>query len=153
VPATQARVGMDFPLSMALAVLYPPAAAGLVTFIGSCDTREFRREIPLLRALFNRSQVGISTVAASLTYHAIAGSKPDPALFGVAAVAAVLVGYLLNTTLVTIAITLDFGVSLRDAVAGLRIGSLPKFVGTFLGLGLVGALLAWFYERVGAWTV
>ena len=153
VPASQARVGMDFPLSMALAVLYPPAAAGLVTFVGSCDTREFRREIPLLRALFNRSQVGLSTVAASATYHAIAGSKPDAGLFVVAAVVAVLVGYVLNITLVTVAITLDYGVSLRDAVAGLRIGSLPKFVGTFLGLGLVGALLAWLYERVGAWTV
>ncbi len=157
VPATQARVGMDFPLSMALAVLYAPAAAGLVTLVGSCDPREFRREIPFLRALFNRSQVALATVAASAAFHAIAHASADgrPPFwpFVGAALLAVVVGYGLNIALVSTAISLDFGITPRDVVQGLSIGSLPKFVGTFLALGLFGALLAWLYERVGAWTV
>jgi diguanylate cyclase (GGDEF)-like protein/PAS domain S-box-containing protein len=153
VPATRARVGMDFPLSMALAVLYPPAAAGAVTFVGSCDTREFKRQIPPLRALFNRSQVALATVAASSAFHAIAGTRPDLLRFTIAAIVAVVIAYAMNITLVSIAMSLDFGMSPGRVAAGLRIGSLPKFVGTFIGLGLVGALLAWLYERVGAWTV
>jgi diguanylate cyclase (GGDEF)-like protein/PAS domain S-box-containing protein len=152
VPAFQARVGMDFPLSMALAVLYPAGAAGLVTFVGSCDPREFRREIPPMRALFNRSQVALSTVAASSVFHTAAGIDARFGLFVAAATGAVVVGYLLNIVMVSAAISLDYAVPPRRVIADLRIGSLAKFVGTFVALGLGGAMLAWLYDRVGAWT-
>src|SRR5690242_17136969 len=46
------RLGMDFAISIALAILYGPAPAALVTLAGSFDPREVRREVSARRALF-----------------------------------------------------------------------------------------------------
>src|SRR5437870_10740127 len=43
----EARLEMSFPLSLATAVLYPPGVAGAISFLGSFDLREFRREVPV----------------------------------------------------------------------------------------------------------
>src|SRR5919108_3318255 len=66
-------ISVGFPLLMVVAFLFAPAAAGATAFVGASDPREFRREVTVLRALFNRCQVALSVVAASAVFHAMAG--------------------------------------------------------------------------------
>src|SRR5919198_1549284 len=91
---------LDFPLLVAVAMLYQPATACAALFIASFDTWEFKRQVSLLRAAFNRSQVAASALAASATFHALATIRdgwPEVALAGVLAIVA---AYLVNTGLV-----------------------------------------------------
>src|SRR5437763_1762159 len=49
------QMSMGFPVLLATGFLYPPGVAGLVAILGSSDPREFRREVSVAKALFNRS--------------------------------------------------------------------------------------------------
>ena len=66
------QMSMGFPILLATGFLYPPAIAGLVALIGSCDPREFKREVSVPTALFNRAQVAISVLGGSLVFHQVA---------------------------------------------------------------------------------
>ena len=66
-------LSMSLPVTLAGALLLPAWAAGLVAFLGAFDVREFRGEVSFCRALFNRSQVAASVIAASLVFHAFGG--------------------------------------------------------------------------------
>jgi len=63
--AFESAITMSFPLMLALAALFPPWAAMAIAGLGAFDPREFRRTIPLHRALFNRSQLMLAVGAAS----------------------------------------------------------------------------------------
>src|SRR6266540_5962444 len=62
---------LDFPLLVAVAMLYRPETACAALFIASFDTWEFKRQVSVLRAGFNRAQVAASALAASATFHAL----------------------------------------------------------------------------------
>ena len=97
------HVSLGFPLLMAVGILYPPAWAGAIALIGSVDPVEFRGGTTFLKAVFNRSQVALAVLLASGTFHALA-SVSDPTWLVIAAtLAASLVDYLTNLTLVVIA--------------------------------------------------
>jgi len=147
-------ISVGFPLLMVVAFLYEPAAAAAVALVGASDPREFRGEVTLLRALFNRSQVALSVLAASAVFHALTpfdhDTLPDsyPVLF-VAAAAASLVDYVVNSGLVTVFVSLRTGVPIREVLQELRIGRLSEFLVSYLGLGLVGLSLAFLFKSVG----
>src|SRR5436309_8734725 len=65
------HISLGFPLLMAVGFIYPPGPAAFVALLAASDPREFRREVSPLRALFNRSQVALSVLAASSTFHAL----------------------------------------------------------------------------------
>ena len=105
------HLSLSFPLLMALAMVHEPIVAGVTAFVGSSIPREFRHEVTVLRAIFNRSQVALSVFAASSVFNALATIQtPDrsslqasPAwLLIVAAMVASIADYLVNSTLVTI---------------------------------------------------
>jgi signal transduction histidine kinase len=148
-----ATVGMDLPLSVAVAVLYPAPVAGLIATVGAFDPRELSRHIPLSRALFNRAQIGLSTMIVGLVFHQWATRHSGPALLVLAALPALAAGYAANVMLVASAMSLDFGVSPRSIVRRLRVGGMSEFLATYLGLGLLGALLVLFYMRIGPWSI
>lgn len=139
---------------MVIGFLYSPVAAGLVAFIGEFDPREFRREIELLRALFNRSQVALAVVAASLTFHSLADVRTSPALALVgAATLAAIADYVVNVSLVSIFASLKYRTGIRRVVRELRIGSLPEFLISYLALALLGLVMAKFFLAMGFWSV
>jgi signal transduction histidine kinase len=144
---------MDFPLLIAVALLYEPAAAGAALFVASFDPREFKGEVGLLRALFNRAQMAASAFAASAVFHSFGslesalGSVVGPALL------AVIVAYTLNTGLVAIGASLLHRIPLRQVVSQLRIGHPSEFLVSYLGLGALGVLLAELNDAVGIWAV
>lgn len=154
VPAWRsAHVSIGFPLLMAVAFLDPPHVAATVALIGSSDPRELRGEVTLLRALFNRSQIALSVYAASAAFHLLGdAAAPWQTLFG-AALLAVLVDYIVNSSLVSLAGSLIYAVSFREVLRKLRIGSPLEFLVSYMGLGVLGAMLARLHVEVGAWAV
>jgi signal transduction histidine kinase len=152
-------ISIGFPLMMVVAFLYPPGAAGAVAFIGASDPREFRHEVSLLRALFNRSQVALSVLAASAVFHWMAHfgrdvTETSGALPLIAAAAsASLVDYAVNSGLVTVFVSLRTNVPVQQVMRQLRIGRLSEFLLSYLGLGLIGLSLAVLFEAVEAWAL
>ncbi|TML01761.1 MAG: sensor histidine kinase [Actinobacteria bacterium] len=140
---------LDFPLLMAVAILYDPAAAGVALFAASFDPRELRREIGLLRALFNRSQMAASAFTASAVFHSLGSADAGIPRLASAALAAALVGYLVNAGLVSIGASLLYEERLSRVVRELRIGHPAEFLFSYLGLGAIGVIAAQLYLRVG----
>jgi signal transduction histidine kinase len=150
-------VSMSFPLLMAVAFLnYSPAAAALTALIGSVDPREFKREFGPLRALFNRCQVSLAVLAASLIFHGVASIHKSPSLvlFGAAMLAAT-ADYIVNSGLVTIAASLFYKVPPSRVMGQLKVGRLSEFFVSYVGLGTLGLILAKFFSLsgIGFWSV
>jgi signal transduction histidine kinase len=155
------HLSLGFPLLMALAIVQPPLAAGVTAFIGSTDPREFRREVTLLRAVFNRAQVALSVFAASAVFHALASieatetAPASPAwVLVLAAMIAAITDYLVNSTMVTLFTSLRVGLPPLQVLKELRIGSVSEFLISYLGLGLLGLTMAKFaVSDVGVWAL
>ncbi len=148
------QVSVGFPLLMVVAFVYAPPAAALTAFLGASDPREFKGQVGLLRALFNRSQVALSVLAASAVFHALADLDGSPtAVLVPAALLAAVVDYVVNSGIVTVAVSLNTGMPPRRVIRELRIGRLSEFLVSYLGLAFFGLFLAKFYEQLGFWTV
>jgi signal transduction histidine kinase len=149
-------ISMGFPLLMVVAFLYQPPAAAAAAFLAASDPREIRREIGLLRALFNRCQVALAVGASSAVFHAFAtvDTSPPLELFAAAALAAV-VDYVVNSTLVCLAASIHFWMNPLRVIRQLRVGRLSEFVVSYLGLAVFGVILARIFSipAVGFWAV
>ena len=152
-------ISVGFPLLMMLAMLIPPGAAGLVTFLGASDPREFKRQVGWGLALFNRSQVALSVVAASAIFHAIAVVSGDPnvqsppATLLMAAGLASFADYAVNAGLVTLYMSTKLRVTPLVMLRQLTVGSLRDFLVSYLGLGLLGLAQAVIVAGVGVLAV
>ncbi len=60
-----AEVMLGIPILLAIALLFQPWIAMTIAGLGAIDLREFRREIPLSRAAFNRAQLMLAVGATS----------------------------------------------------------------------------------------
>ena len=69
-------ISVGFPVLIMVAILYPAGGAGAIALIGALDPREFRREVSLGAALYNRSQVALSVVAPSCRDGAVRPRAP-----------------------------------------------------------------------------
>ena len=151
-------ISLDFPLLMMVAMLYAPVAAALTALVGSTDPREIKGEIGPLQAVFNRCQVAISVLAASSVYHAIAGTYPrglvGNAFEGIlAAMAASVADYLVNSGTVTIYVSIKTALRPAAVIRELRIGRLSEFLISYLGLGVFSLALAVLFIRGGIWVL
>jgi signal transduction histidine kinase len=148
---------MTFPVLMAVAFLdYAPMAAALTALVGSFDPREFRREFGPVRAVFNRCQVALAVLAASSIFHNLASIHSSPGLTLVgAAILASTADYLVNSGLVTIAASIYYKLPVRRVMVQLKVGSLSEFFISFVGLGTLGLILAYFFAESGLhfWSV
>lgn len=114
---------MSFPIHLALALLFPPGTAMLIAGIAAFDSREFRAELPLWRALFNRAQIMLAVGAAS----AASISAPNRLSFPVILItAATLV--IANLGLVAAMVSFDLRVRFVTVLNSL----IPRPVGGFL---------------------
>jgi len=151
-------ISMGFPLLMAVAFLYPPAVAGSAAFLAASDPREFRREVGLLQALFNRSCIALAVWAAGGVFHSLVTFEHSPvlALVGAALLAAI-VDYIVNFGVISIVASLHYRTNPIRVIRELRIGRLSEFVISYLGLAVFGLMLANFFfeadEREGWWIV
>jgi signal transduction histidine kinase len=93
-------LSMSLPVTLAAGMLYPPPVAGLIALVGSLDLREFRGQIELDRALYNRSQVALTVTCASLAFHAFGASAAEWPEMLVGATFALAIDFALNTMFV-----------------------------------------------------
>jgi len=155
VPAWRSlQLGVALPLFMAVAFLYEPHIAAAITFLASSDPREWKGELTLIRALFNRSQASLAVLAASGTFHALSGGDlfDFPRSMPVALLA-VLVDYAVNVSLVASEASLMHGIPVRGVLKRFRIGNPVEFAISYFGLGVLGLLLARLHNETGAWAV
>ncbi len=147
------HLSLGLPLLMAVAVYFVPGAAAVTALVGAFDPRELRREVSFLRALFNRSQVALSVLAASFAFHSMADlTSPWWVLIPAAMVASV-ADYLVNSTLVTAFTSIRVGLPPLQVMRELKIGRLSEFLISYLGLGVLGLTIAVFADQVGFWTI
>jgi signal transduction histidine kinase len=147
-------ISMGFPLLMVVAFLYPPSIAGAASFLAASDPREFRREVGLLRALFNRSTIALAIWAASSVFHALANLRGSSVWLLVASsVLAAAVDYLVNFGIVSVVASLHYRTSPVRIIRELRIGRLSEFVTSYLALAVFGLFLARVFLGVSFFAV
>ncbi|HKI30093.1 MAG TPA: histidine kinase, partial [Actinomycetota bacterium] len=146
---------MGFPLLMAVAFLYPPAAAGSAAFLAASDPRELRREVGLLQALFNRSCIALAVWAAGAVFHSLVTLDDPPLALVVAALLAAIVDYIVNFGVISIVASLHYKTNPIRVIRELRIGRLSEFVVSYLGLAVFGLILAkvFDFKQVKWWVV
>jgi signal transduction histidine kinase len=142
---------MSLPVSLAAALLFPPAFAAIVAFAGCFDPMEIHRESSFSRAVFNRSQVALATTAAALVFYVgnvNAAAWPAVALWSLMALAA---DFAVNAACVVPTIVLRDRVSPLMAVRHL-FGSAPTdSTILYVSMGLVAPLIAAIFLAAGGW--
>ena len=142
------HIGLGFPLMMVVAFMYVPQAAAAAALLAASDPREFRREVGLLRALFNRCQVALAVGSASLIFHALADLDTSSAIQLIAAAGlASIADYVVNTTLVCVAASIHFWMNPLRVIRELKVGRLTEYLVSYLGLSVFGLMLAKFLNE------
>jgi signal transduction histidine kinase len=146
-------VSLSFPVLVAASLVYPPAIAGTIALLGSSDVREFRRELRPLKAIFIRAQMALAVILGSALFHSIASMRSGVALLAVAAAAATITCYIVNAVLVAVYTAIDQRMSPTKILVEMH-GTRPlEFLGSYIGLGLYGTLIARFFLHDGPWAV
>ncbi|HSL10471.1 MAG TPA: EAL domain-containing protein [Actinomycetota bacterium] len=147
---------LSFPLELSAAVLFPIPVAASIAFLGSGDAREFRRQIPPLKALFVRAQIALAVAAESWVFHQITTiDVHDPDLIGLAVgiVPAAVLGYIINTAIVAYYYRLQTGQSTASVVREMHAGVFGEFVMSYSGLALFSVLVVRTFLEIGAWAI
>jgi signal transduction histidine kinase len=149
-------LSVGLPLLLMIGMLSPPAATGVAALLGASDPREFKGQVSLSQAAFNRCQIALSAMAASWTFHAVASLEEprSPALVLVlAATLASIADYAVNTGIVTAFMSIKLRLSPVSVARELRIGRLGEFIISYLGLGLLGLALAVLIQDKNWWVL
>jgi len=144
---------LDFPMLMAVAILYRPETACMALFIASFDIRELQGRIDPLLALMNRSMVAASALAASVTFHSLADSNAEFLQLAGAGGLAIVAAYIVNAGLAAVGVSLKQHWSLADTFRRLHIGRPLDFLVNYLGLGVIGIAAVKIDQQVGFWGV
>lgn len=145
------RMTMGFPIFMAAAIVFQPPLAMTIAGLGAFDSREFRRELPLHHALFNRAQAMLAVGIASSVIHLSSG--PLNPFF---VLAAMLAHVVVNFVLVAGAIHFEQGIPFPQALFAIPPSPVAGFALSYLLLTGLGAATAVAYVRVGeggGWVV
>jgi len=147
-------VSVGYPLIIAVAFTFDPEVAALVALVSASDPREFKGEVTLLRALFNRSSIALAVLAASAVFHAVASVHSPVLTMFAAAFLAIVVDYVINLGLITTGVCLLYRYRPLRVLKEL-LGRGQEFLISYLGLGFLGASLARLnsLKGFGFWSV
>ena len=140
----ETRITMGFPIFIASAIVFEPDVAMIIAGVGSFDSREFRRELPLHHALFNRAQAMLAVGIASSIVH-VSPDSLNLLLLLIAAIAHLVV----NLGLVAGAVHYEQGLPFSQVLRAIPPSPLAGFALTYLLLTGLGAATAVAYSRVG----
>jgi diguanylate cyclase (GGDEF)-like protein len=144
---------LSFPLQLSVALIYPAPVAGVVALLGSSDAREFRRQIPFLQGVWNRSQIAWSVVIESLLFHQLGSLKSPWFGLGPAVLLCALVGYAVNTLLVARYLHIRTGQPTLGILRQMHVGVFGEFVLSYMGLALFAVIVATTFVRIGPWSI
>jgi signal transduction histidine kinase len=146
-------VSMSFPVALAAGMVFPPAQAGLVAFVGSFDPRELKGDVSLAKSVFNRSQVAASVMAGSAVFHALGGDVaawPEVLLPGLAAL---LVDAVMNFVFVAFAVAIEDRMAPRGVLSRMFGASPWHYLAGYLLLGVLALPLAAAFAVGGVWAL
>lgn len=144
------NLSVDVPIAVAATLVLSPIQTGAVLFLGAFDLRELRGTISPTKAVFNRSQIALADYCGALAAHAFTETPSHSdfviplALISLAAMAAA------NYLLVGVVLSVEQRIPFREVVRRLRLGTAFDYALTFVAWGVLGAMLAVLYERLGA---
>jgi signal transduction histidine kinase len=147
------QLSLSFPILLGVAILFDPLTAGGVAFIGAFDSREFRRDVSPIDALFNRTQIAVSVIAGSAVFHSIATVRSSLYVLLPAVLLAAVADYCVNVLFVTLYMRFAFLQEFRKILSNFRLGGLRDFLLNYLGLAFIGVVIARLYDTVGLWSV
>jgi len=104
--------------------------------------RELRGEIDLVRALHNRSQTSLSTMAAAAVFQLAGGQVGHWPIAALAAFLALAADCTVNYLSVATGTMLRYGLHFKEAFSMMRFGAPEAFAASYAGLGFLGLLLA-----------
>jgi signal transduction histidine kinase len=122
-------------------------------FIGVFDSREFRGQISVAKAVFNRSQVSLAHLLASLVVHRLVRTPATSSILVPLAFLSLTVVTAVNYLLVGMAISLEHRYPISDVVRRLRFGTFTDFTLTFASWAVLGAALAALYDQSHVWAL
>jgi signal transduction histidine kinase len=148
------EIAVSFPVLLAAAMVFPPYVACVLGFVGSFDVREIRREITIMRGLFNRAHIAASVLAASFVFHGLEGDVAEWPQVLVVASAALAADVTVNGSFVTLGTHLLTGVPARQVWRHMT-GEDDRnhFLLSYVAFGLLAVLLAAAYDHVGNWSL
>ena len=132
-------------------MVYPAPLVGLIAFFGSMDQRELRREVSLPHGFYNRSQVALSSMAASATFHSLHGDVDLLPWVVPVALVALAVDVLVNFAMVGLATHLGSRMSFAAFLQAVHGGSPAEFLTGYGCFGLLAVLLSIVFEQSGTW--
>ena len=147
------QLGLDMPVLLAAGFIFGPIVGGVIAVIAYADPREFRGEVPLRRALFNRAQTSLSVMAAAAVFTAVAGDGQGWPLVLLGALLAVGVDSLVNYGGVAGVLALHDRIPYSAALSQLHFGSPLEFAATWATFGLLSLTLVETYESAGLWAL
>ena len=147
---------LSFPLELSAALIFPLPVAAAIAFAGSGDAREFRREIPPLKALFVRSQIALAVAAESWLFHQITTIdpvKPDIWSIAIGVLPAAVLGYSINTFLVAYYFRLQSDRSVWAVIREMHSGVFGEFLLSYMGLALFSVLVVQSFFLIGGLAI
>jgi signal transduction histidine kinase len=152
------EVTMAMPVHLAIAILFSPWVAMVFAGVGAVDPREFRREIPIYEALFNRAQrmfsIGSASLLIGLYGHSLENVSLAPEL-GLYIFIGALLYTIVNLSLVSLALHFKRGVPVLQTLLDLPPRPMIGFWISYAILAGLGAATAIVYDNIeyGAWAV
>lgn len=146
-------VSMSFPVALAAGMIFSPAEAALIAFVGSFDPRELSRHVSLAKSIFNRSQVAASVMAGAVVFHALGGTITEWPGVLVPGVVALLIDAGVNFLLVASAVAMEDRLAPRGVLRKMFGASPWHYLAGYLLLGLLAMPLSAAFATGGVWAV
>ena len=146
-------VSMSFPVALAAGMIFSPAEAALIAFVGSFDPRELSRHVSLAKSIFNRSQVAASVMAGAVVFHALGGTITEWPGVVVPGVVALLFDAGVNFLLVASAVAIEDRLAPRGVLLRMFGASPWHYLAGYLLLGLLAMPLSAAFATGGVWAV
>jgi len=141
--ASEMAFSLSFPIELSAALVYSPEVAAVIAFLGTADVREFRRELPPLKAIYVRSQIALSVALESAVFHRLTTLEHAHwYLLGPAVLAAAAAGYAINVLIVATYVAVQTGEPLVRIIRDMHLGVIGEFVISYVGLALFSVLVA-----------
>jgi signal transduction histidine kinase len=149
------QVTMAFPILLALILVFSrqPWVAMLIAVVGTVDIREFKRQIALHKAVFNRAEHVVAIAIASIPALGVSTEHVIASVVGVALAALSFLA--VNLGLVAIAVALESDTSLGPTLVEMVPRPVFGFLLSYSLVATIGVAAATVYQRFpdGAWLV
>ena len=145
------RVTIGFPIDFMVILIYGPAFAVCVTFLGEILGELFNRKSIWYKTLFNASQYALSAGIAGMVYQGLGGVVGAVNLtnYIVPAIICAVIYFLINSNLFMIVI------SLAEEIPILSVWKkrIKGTIATYIALAPIGFIMAMVYVTIGIWGI